>query len=95
MQGIKQFFKKMNFKKWCILFFIALLVGFIAFIFSVKIIFKPEWLEVDFVSYMILTNLGNADLKEKAYYPPIILITPAVLVILSYILSKVIRYFKN
>lgn len=60
-------FKQMTLAKWFLLFVISVLVGILLYGIAIKIAFNPDFDEIHNVGVMILSNLTNPILKQKAY----------------------------
>lgn len=73
-------------KKWALIFFTSIIMGALAYLVMVKIIFNPDLANVPVVAYKILQNIGTPLLKFKAYVALFALIAPFLVVVVWWLL---------
>ena len=75
-------------KKWFLVFVFSIFLGIFMFALSIKIIFKPDFLEIYNVGMLILNNLGKPNIKLKAYICVFLLFAPTLMIIIYWFMHK-------
>ncbi|CUU75030.1 type IV secretory system conjugative DNA transfer family protein [Campylobacter hyointestinalis] len=73
--------QKFSTKKWIIIFISSLIMGVLAYLAMVKVIFNPDLVNVPAVAIKILNNIGSPMLKLKAYVALFALVAPFLVVV--------------
>lgn len=80
--------KEISVKKWFLMLLSSALMGVIMYLLSIKIVFKPDFLELHNTALQILQNLGHPALKLKAYLCVLMLFAPSAIIIIWFFLHK-------
>ena len=78
--------KEFTTKKWIVIFITSLLMGVVAYLGMVKLIFNPDLANVPLVALKILNNIGEPTLKFKAYVALLMLIAPFLMCVIWWML---------
>lgn len=78
--------KEFTTKKWIVIFITSLLMGAVAYLGMVKLIFNPDLANVPLVALKILNNIGEPTLKFKAYVALLMLIAPFLMCVIWWML---------
>lgn len=73
--------KKFSAKKWVLIYVTSLIMGVLAYLAMVKLIFNPDLINVPIVALKILQNIGTPMLKLKAYVALFALVAPFLVVV--------------
>ncbi|MBK3498166.1 type IV secretory system conjugative DNA transfer family protein [Campylobacter fetus subsp. venerealis] len=78
--------QKFSTKKWIVIFLTSIIMGVVAYLAMVKIIFNPDLKYVPTVAIQILNSIGEPSLKLKAYVALFTLIAPFLICIVWWML---------
>ncbi|CUU84381.1 VirD4 [Campylobacter hyointestinalis subsp. hyointestinalis] len=73
--------KEFTAKKWVLIYVTSLIMGVLAYLAMVKLIFNPDLINVPIVALKILQNIGTPMLKLKAYVALFALVAPFLVVV--------------
>lgn len=78
--------KEFTARKWILIYITSIIMGIIAYLVVVKLIFNPDIANVPIVAFKILQNIGTPTLKMKAYVAVFALIAPLLVAIIWWLM---------